>query len=67
VGTHLEPVALRQHDVEDDRVVSQLRRPPEALLAVVGDVDGEALSLETAQDGFCQSRLVLDDEHPHVT
>ncbi len=62
------PVAAhaRHHDVEQDDVVPVLAREPQAVDAVVRDVDGEALGLEPATDPVGEPHLVVDDQHAHA-
>ena len=67
LGADLQPVAAREHQVQDDRAVLVLGRPPEPVDAVVGHVDGIPLGLEPAADAVGQLDLVLDDQHPHGT
>ena len=62
------PVAVdpgEQH-VEHDRVVGALAAPPEAVVAVVRDVDVEPLRRQTVRDGGREQLLVLDHQHAHA-
>ena len=62
-----EPVAPRQHDVEDEQVVLALERAGESRLAVVRDVDLVVLGLQPALDEARHLLLVLDDQDAHRT
>ena len=48
VAADAEAVTARQQDVEDDEVVAALRRPPEPVVTVGGNFDGEALGFQPA-------------------
>jgi hypothetical protein len=61
----LEPVDAGEHQVEDDRVVLDRLRLPQALLAVAGEVDGHPLALEAAPEQPGHLRFVLEDQHAH--
>ena len=62
---HGVAVESRQQDVEDDRRVDALGRPPEAVRTGVRDVDVEALGAQAAGDGLGEAWLVVDDQHAH--
>ncbi len=66
-AAHLEAVHARQQQVEHDRRVRALPRPPEAVGAVVGDLDRESLGGEPPGDGVGQRDLVLHHQHAHRT
>ena len=55
-----------QEDVEDDGVVGAFAGPPQAVVAVVGDVDVEALGGEAVGDGCREQLFVLDDQDSHT-
>ena len=55
-----------QQDVEDDGVVRALAGAPEAVVAVVGDVDVEALGGEAVGDRRGEELFVLDDQNSHT-
>ena len=63
---HLQAVDAGQHHVEHHGVVSRLPRQPQGLLAVTGDVDGEALRLQAAPHRVGQTRVIVYDQHPHA-
>ena len=63
---HLVAVDAGQEDVEHDRVVGALPGPPQAVVAVVGDVDVEALGREAVGDRRREELLVLDDQNSHT-
>ena len=46
-------------------MVAAAERQPQAGLAVVGDVDVEALGPQAALQGLREPHLVVDDQHPH--
>ncbi len=58
-------VEERQIAIEHDHVVGDDVRAEQRVLAVVGDVDGHALAAQNGRDRRCQSRMILDHEHPH--
>ena len=62
----LVAVHPRQEDVEDDGVVGALACAPQAVGAVVDDVDVVALGLQAVLDGLGQRHFVFDDQHSHV-
>jgi hypothetical protein len=65
LGAHPVAVDAGQEDVEDDGVVAAGPGQVEALPAVGGHVDGEALPGQPpAQDGT-EALLVLHHQHPH--
>ena len=64
-GADLVAVHARQHDVEDDRVVVALVGPLQPVRPVEGDVDGEALRLQTPLDSAGQVPLVFHHEDSH--
>ena len=66
VGAHLEAVAARQHQVEDDEVVATLERQPTPFQPVGGDLDGEPLGAQPALDGAGDLAVVLDEQHLHA-
>ncbi len=59
------PLQARQHQVEHDKIVRRLERQPEAVLPVVGHVDGEPGVLQQPLKGAGQVLLILHDEHAH--
>ena len=61
-AAHLVAVHARQEDVEHDGVVGALAAPPEAVVAVVGDVDVEALGGEPVGDRGREQLFVLHDQ-----
>src|SRR5207248_323260 len=65
---HPEAVHPGQHDVEDDGVVAAFAGPPEAVFPVRGDIDGEALRLQSAPYRIGEARFVLyqKDSHPQL-
>ena len=60
-----EPVAFRQHHVEDEQIVLALERAAESRLPVVRDVDLVVLRFQPALDEARHLLLVLDDQDPH--
>ena len=58
----LEPVELRQHQVEDDEVDVLLGEPRERLLAVARVHDPEAVALERVREELLDGVLVVDEE-----
>ena len=65
VLAHLEAVHARQHDVENDHVVTVLGGHPETIGTRQGNVDGEAFGFEPAAHRRRHLLLVFDDEHTH--
>ena len=65
-AAHLVAVDAGQQDVEDDGVVGALAGAPEAVVAVVGDVDVESLGGEAVGDGRGEELFVLDDQDSHT-
>lgn len=63
-----DPVAVhpRQHDVEDDEVVSTVTGPVQPFEAVVDHVHGEPFGGEPPGQGDRQPLLVLHDQQAHV-
>ncbi len=62
---HTDPVQAGQHDIQHDRPVGVLRRQPQPLQAVRGDVHRVALLLQRALEQPGHPGLVLDHEHSH--
>src|SRR5215471_6442542 len=62
----LVPGDLGQHEVKDDRVVVALAGHMQAVLAVVGQVHGEAFRLQAPAHRRGQPPLVLYHEHSHA-
>ena len=58
----LEPVELREHDVEDDEVDGLLAEALERLLAVARRHDAEAVALERIGQKLLDGLLVVDEE-----
>ena len=58
----LEPVELRQHDVEDDEVDCVLLEALECLLAVARLHDVKALALEGIREELLDRLLVVDEQ-----
>jgi hypothetical protein len=58
----LEPVELRQHQVEHDEVDVLLREPRQRLLAVARVHDAEALALEREGEQLLHRVLVVDEQ-----
>ena len=65
-GQHLDPVASRQHPVEDHEVDVAAERQPLALDPVAGRDHVVALRLEAALEEVGDRSLVLDDQDLHV-
>src|SRR6188508_3528972 len=63
--TDAEPVAARQHDVEDHRVVVGNRRVVERLVAVARNIDGVSLFAKTSRQHLRRTRLVFHKEDAH--
>ena len=61
-AAHLEPVELRQHEVEDDEVDPLVPKRCEGLLAVPRLHDPEALALERVREQLLHRILVVDEE-----
>ena len=59
---HLVPVGSGQHDVENDRVERVFARHPDAVGAVVHDIDSEAFGLQPLAQPGGQARLVFDHQ-----
>ena len=59
---HLEPVQLRQHQVEHDEVEGAFAEPGERLLAVAGGDDAEPVALERVGEELLHGLLVVDEE-----
>src|SRR4051794_25095236 len=55
-----------EHDVEDDGVVAAAPGEPQPGLAVVREVDLEALGAQAALQRLREPHLVVDDQNPHV-
>ena len=64
-AAHLVAVHPRQQHVEHDGVVGALPGPPQAVVAVVGDVDVEALGGQAVGDRRREQLLVFDHQHAH--
>ena len=62
----LEPVEAGQHDIQDDRPIGILGRQPQALRAVLRDVDRVALLRQPALEEPGHPNLILDYQHPHA-
>src|SRR5205823_796532 len=62
----LEPVELRQHHIEHDRVVLVRLRHPQRVFAGARDIRRQALAREAAADEIGHTRLVFDDQHTHA-
>ena len=58
----LEPVELRQHDVEHDEVDRLLGEPPERLLSIPRRNDSKAVAFEWIGEEFLNRVLVVDEE-----
>ena len=58
----LEPVELRQHQVEDDEVDALLGEPSQRLLAVARLDDAEPVPLERVGEELLDGVLVVDEE-----
>ena len=58
----LEPVQLRQHQVEHDEVEALLREPRQRLLAVARLDDAEAVALERIGEELLNRVLVVDEQ-----
>ena len=54
--------AVRQHHVEDQRVVAAVRREPQGALAVVRDVDGEAFAAEKIGQQLGQFDVIVGEQ-----
>ena len=65
VGADLEAVAAGQHDVEHDQVEGALGGPPQAVEAVSGDLDAEALGFQAPLDGGGDLGVVLHQQQLH--
>jgi hypothetical protein len=59
------PGDLGQHQVQHHGVVPALAGGVQAVLPVMGQVDGEALGGQAAPDGGGQPSFVFHDKHPH--
>jgi hypothetical protein len=64
-AANLHPILLRDHEVEDDRVVSRCLGQLLGALPVRGDVDGVALVLQELLEQRRQFPLVLDKQEIH--
>ena len=62
---HLEAIRPRQHHIEDHCVEVRRAREQQCLLAVAGDLRDPAVAPQTAPDGRCHPRVVLDHQHAH--
>ena len=58
----LEPALQGEHQVQDHQVRQLDLRLAEAILAVVGHEDLEALALQVVRQDFDQGSLVFDDQ-----
>ena len=66
LGADGEAVALAgEHDVEHDHVEGGGARGADRLVAVLDEVDGEALAEQAAPERGGEPPVVLDDEHTH--
>jgi hypothetical protein len=63
VAQHLQPVELRQHQVEDDEVGALGVGDPHRLQPVGGGRRRVAGALQVAGDDLADRRLFVDDEH----
>ena len=61
----LQTVAAGKQEVEDHQVVAARERAREPALAVLGQVDVEALGLERPGEKRGDPGLVLDDQYSH--
>jgi len=61
----LKSVPAGEQDVEDDQVVAALGSQPQPVFAVEGDLDREALRLETTFNHCGDLLVVLDEEQLH--
>jgi hypothetical protein len=65
---HAEPIALGQHQVEDDEVVRRLLQEAiEGFGPIAGQGHGVALLLEPLPDKVGDLPLVFGDENPHIS
>ncbi len=67
VAQHLEPGHLRQPQVEDDEVVLPTGGEAQALESVRGEIDVEALFLESALHVLPDGTVVLDRQDLHAS
>ena len=67
VRTEVEPVTVRQHDVEDEDVVWVLGRQPTAILDRARMVDRMALALQSAPEKARQPVIVFHQQQAHVS
>ena len=61
---HLQPVEVREHDVEDDRVRTELAGDPDGVESGVHDLHDPALPPQHAAEDLGQAALVVHDEDP---
>jgi hypothetical protein len=61
-AAHLVAVRAGQHDVENDRVERSFARHPDAVGAVVHDIDRETFGLEPLTQPGGQALLVFDNQ-----
>ena len=64
-AAHGEAVHAGQQDVEDDRAVRTLTRPPQAVETIVAELDVESLGTQTLLDGLSEVDLVLHYQNAH--
>src|SRR5262245_54205280 len=60
-------VPLREHQIQDDRVILDRLGLEPALLAVIGNVDSVPFFLQSLLEGAYQSSIVFDQEDAHGT
>src|SRR5215207_2718244 len=61
----LEPTAPGKHQVQDERVVVVLGGPPQPVASVEGDLDREALVVQSPFHDRCDLAVVLDQQDLH--
>lgn len=66
LSEHVQPAGAWQQEVEDDQVELLLDSTAEPGFAVALRVDDEAFGHQASPDERSNSRLVLDDQDPHL-
>ena len=67
LAAHVVAVHDGEIAVQDDRVVVDELRAVERAAAVMADVDRTSVAAQPARQCFRKSRLVLGDEHTHLS
>ena len=60
-----QPIATRQHDVENERIERRAADSGERVIAVVANVHGETFRLKRLADERGGFLFVFDDQHAH--